>query len=77
MCNLHKNTHFWLGRSDSNTRMTESESVALPLGDAPMRILFYQIAINLSSDFTGDNKKIFIKRKNLTTCQTIILRKGG
>ena len=26
----------WLGRSDSNTRMTESESVALPLGDAPM-----------------------------------------
>ena len=26
----------WLGRSDSNTRMTESESVALPLGDAPI-----------------------------------------
>ena len=25
----------WLGRSDSNTRMTESESVALPLGDTP------------------------------------------
>ena len=39
----HKNTahqngvlYFWLGRSDSNTRMTESESVALPLGDAPI-----------------------------------------
>ena len=30
----------WLGRSDSNTRMTESESVALPLGDAPI-FLFY------------------------------------
>ena len=26
----------WLGRSDLNTRMTESESVALPLGDAPI-----------------------------------------
>ena len=26
----------WLGISDSNTRMTESESVALPLGDAPI-----------------------------------------
>ena len=26
----------WLGRSDSNTRMTESESVALPLGESPM-----------------------------------------
>ena len=26
----------WLGRQDSNLRMTESESVALPLGDAPI-----------------------------------------
>ena len=26
----------WLGRQDSNLRMTESESVALPLGDAPV-----------------------------------------
>jgi hypothetical protein len=25
----------WLGREDSNLRMTESKSVALPLGDAP------------------------------------------
>ena len=34
----HKNSvlYFWLGRSDSNTRMTASESVALPLGDAPI-----------------------------------------
>ena len=31
-----QNFSFWLGRSDSNTRMTESESVALPLGDAPL-----------------------------------------
>ena len=25
----------WLGRRDSNPRMTEPKSVALPLGDAP------------------------------------------
>jgi hypothetical protein len=25
----------WLGREDSNLRMTEPKSVALPLGDAP------------------------------------------
>ena len=25
----------WLGREDSNLRMTESKSVALPLGDTP------------------------------------------
>ena len=31
-----KIVYIWLGRSDSNTRMTESESVALPLGDAPI-----------------------------------------
>ena len=46
----------WLGRSDSNTRMTESESVALPLGDAPiwklafhLLALFYQKFHNLAS----------------------------
>ena len=26
----------WLGRLDSNQRITESKSVALPLGDAPI-----------------------------------------
>ena len=26
----------WLGREDSNLRMAESKSAALPLGDAPM-----------------------------------------
>ena len=26
----------WLGRLDSNQRMRESKSLALPLGDAPM-----------------------------------------
>ena len=31
-----KFARIWLGRSDLNTRMTESESVALPLGDAPI-----------------------------------------
>jgi hypothetical protein len=30
-----KNCRTWLGREDSNLRMTESKSVALPLGDAP------------------------------------------
>jgi hypothetical protein len=29
----------WLGREDSNLRMAESKSAALPLGDAPMRPL--------------------------------------
>ena len=26
----------WLGREDSNLRMVESKSTALPLGDAPV-----------------------------------------
>ena len=31
--------HFsWLGREDSNLRMAESKSAALPLGYAPIRI---------------------------------------
>jgi hypothetical protein len=29
----------WLGREDSNLRMVESKSTALPLGDAPMTFL--------------------------------------
>ena len=36
---------FWLGRRDSNPRMTESKSVALPLGDGPIYLkncLFYK-----------------------------------
>ena len=33
-----KIVHKWLGRLDSNQRMTESESVALPLGDTPISI---------------------------------------
>src|SRR6476660_3444256 len=28
-------TEMWLGREDSNLRMVESKSTALPLGDAP------------------------------------------
>ena len=28
---------FWLGRLDSNQRMRESKSLALPLGDTPVR----------------------------------------
>ena len=39
----------WLGRQDSNLRMTESESVALPLGYTPfdeIRSYFYWKAIN-------------------------------
>ena len=40
-----------------------AESLALPLGDAPTRLLFYQIAIKLSSDFAWDNKKYFSSTK--------------
>jgi hypothetical protein len=29
----------WLGREDSNLRMVESKSTALPLGDAPIDCL--------------------------------------
>lgn len=29
----------WLGRRDSNPRVTESKSVALPLGDGPKYLL--------------------------------------
>ena len=32
----YKNQCFWLGWRDSNPRMTESKSVALPLGDSPI-----------------------------------------
>ena len=38
---MHKTVYNWLGRSDSNTRMTESESVALPLGESPKSFVFY------------------------------------
>jgi hypothetical protein len=30
---------YWLGREDSNLRMVESKSTALPLGDAPTSCL--------------------------------------
>ena len=33
---------FWLGWRDSNPRMTESKSVALPLGDSPIYLLDWQ-----------------------------------
>ena len=36
---LLSQTFYWLGWLDSNQRMTESESVALPLGDTPMNVL--------------------------------------
>ena len=31
-----ENRNGWLGREDSNLRMVESKSTALPLGDAPI-----------------------------------------
>src|SRR6478752_3091791 len=34
---LAERTNGWLGREDSNLRMVESKSTALPLGDAPIR----------------------------------------
>jgi hypothetical protein len=33
-----KNKTGWLGREDSNLRMVESKSTALPLGDAPIAV---------------------------------------
>ena len=33
-----KNKNAWLGREDSNLRMVESKSTALPLGDAPTAV---------------------------------------
>lgn len=35
-------TTSWLGRLDSNQRMTISKTVALPLGDAPKMVILYQ-----------------------------------
>ena len=64
----------WLGRSDSNTRMTESESVALPLGDAPLcrnlhsllLALFYQTFFLLASIFVCFSKLFsFFGKKTL------------
>ena len=37
----------WLGISDSNTRMTESESVALPLGESPRNGLWRAFTLHL------------------------------
>ena len=34
---VHEFARKWLGREDSNLRMVESKSTALPLGDAPSR----------------------------------------
>ena len=34
--NTHMGGKIWLGRLDSNQRVRESKSLALPLGDAPM-----------------------------------------
>ena len=36
---LLENLNAWLGREDSNLRMVESKSTALPLGDAPITCL--------------------------------------
>ena len=33
---FYENRNAWLGREDSNLRMVESKSTALPLGDAPI-----------------------------------------
>ena len=42
-----KIVYIWLGRSDSNTRMTESESVALPLGESPIFASYVRYFIKL------------------------------
>ena len=46
--------YFWLGMSDSNARMTESETVALPLGESPLCrdfALFYGVILTNFSRF--------------------------
>jgi hypothetical protein len=37
---LRSKYNFWLGREDSNLRMAESKSAALPLGYAPPELAF-------------------------------------
>ena len=39
---------YWLGRQDSNLRMSESKSDALPLGDAPLSYYLMCCNCNLS-----------------------------
>ena len=39
---------FWLGRRDSNPRMPEPKSGALPLGDAPVSCEFFNFSIRTS-----------------------------
>ena len=46
----------WLGISDSNTRMTESESVALPLGESPMSFVF---CLFILSNFLNFGKRFY------------------
>ena len=41
----------WLGRLDSNQRMTESKSVALPLGYAPTKSFFCNLFSRCRQDF--------------------------
>ena len=49
---LHTEALGWLGWRDSNSRVTESKSVALPLGDSPIFLIatlgLYHIAITMS-----------------------------
>jgi hypothetical protein len=45
--------------------MTESESVALPLGDAPQRVILYHSENALSILFLKNIKKLYIFKKAL------------
>ena len=55
---------FWLGREDSNLRMAESKSAALPLGDAPMADLRGRSGADHNQDRTARQaqRTIFIRK---------------
>ena len=64
----------WLGQQDSNLRMTESESVALPLGDAPTSYSFMGWVVGFEPTHDGATTRCLnhltiptMTRKNLAT----------
>jgi hypothetical protein len=65
----------WLGMKDSNLRMTESKSVALPLGESPMfprvfsRTLGSCAAIEL--EFAGSKSVVFLRKNQAVETQRI------
>ena len=57
--------HFEQGYKDSNLEMTESESVALPFGDSPKSVLFF--------NSTCYSTKLFLKMQDIFSENDIFL----